>query len=330
MLPVMTKMEKITENGGNPHRETLHFIRTYDKNKYFKDENGDSMIDSSGVHSEHINFGNTINIDTIKNGTVIDNNDVDVLTLRNYTGSDTGMVNAKSAVSVISNISALKDLFWNNSNNWFCAKTSTNLITAAAIDNVEETQVYFLSFDVILATITNGKALLPQQVKLSSDKAVTYEVGVDALQAGSATVSGKTYQYRYGTLSCSVRGYDLIRVKGAKGSNAKISIIPISMANKGTSSDSTSWLQAMYSPTSDHMGFVGNIKLTTFVGATLNARALLNANTDYYFDLGTGILSSDEINCKNIRTAALPSAKSTDGLKAVFIDETTGQLYREM
>ncbi len=295
-----------------------------------KDENGDSMIDSSGVHSEHINFGNTINIDTIKNGTVIDNNDVDVLTLRNYTGSDTGMVNAKSAVSVISNISALKDLFWNNSNNWFCAKTSTNLITAAAIDNVEETQVYFLSFDVILATITNGKALLPQQVKLSSDKAVTYEVGVDALQAGSATVSGKTYQYRYGTLSCSVRGYDLIRVKGAKGSNAKISIIPISMANKGTSSDSTSWLQAMYSPTSDHMGFVGNIKLTTFVGATLNARALLNANTDYYFDLGTGILSSDEINCKNIRTAALPSAKSTDGLKAVFIDETTGQLYREM
>lgn len=33
--------KKIIENGGNPHRETLHFIRTYDKNKYFKDENGD-------------------------------------------------------------------------------------------------------------------------------------------------------------------------------------------------------------------------------------------------------------------------------------------------
>lgn len=295
-----------------------------------KDENGDIMIDSSGIHSEHLNFGKTIELKTIKNGTVIDENNVDILTLKNYTGSNTGMVNSKSAVSVISNISALKNLFWNNPNNWFCAKTSTNLITVAAIENVEETQVYILSFDVILATTTNGKALLPQLVRLSSDKTVNYEVGVDALQVGSATVSGKTYQYRYGTLSCSVRGYDLIRVKGAKSSNAKISILPIAMANKGTSSDSTSWLQATYSPTSDHMGFIGNIKLTTFVGATLNARALLNANTDYYFDLGTGILSSDEINCKNIRTAALPSAKSTDNLKAVFIDETTGQFYREM
>lgn len=32
--------EKIKTNGGNPHRETLHFIRTFDGNKYFKDEDG--------------------------------------------------------------------------------------------------------------------------------------------------------------------------------------------------------------------------------------------------------------------------------------------------
>lgn len=295
-----------------------------------KDENGDSMIDSSGVHSEHINFGNTINIDTIKNGTVIDNNDVDVLTLRNYTGSDTGMVNAKAAVSVMSAIPVLKALFWNNSKNWFCHKTATNSITIAKIDNVEETQVYMLTFDVILATTTNGKALLPQQVKLTTDKTVTYEIGVDTLTAGNATVSGKTYQYRYGSLSCSIRGYDLIKIKKANSQNAKLSIVSIAMANQGTSSDSLSWLQAMYSPTADHMGFVGNFKLTTFVGATLNARALLNSNTNYYFDLGTGILAADEISCKNLRSAALPSAQSTDDLKKVYIDPSTGQMYREL
>lgn len=295
-----------------------------------KDENGDSMIDSSGVHSEHINFGNTINIDTIKNGTVIDNNDVDVLTLRNYTGSDTGMVNAKAAVSVMSAIPVLKALFWNNSKNWFCHKTATNSITIAKIDNVEETQVYMLTFDVILATTTNGKALLPQQVKLTTDKTVTYEIGVDTLTTGNATVSGKTYQYRYGSLSCSIRGYDLIKIKKANSQNAKLSIVSIAMANQGTSSDSLSWLQAMYSPTADHMGFVGNFKLTTFVGATLNARALLNSNTNYYFDLGTGILAADEISCKNLRSAALPSAQSTDDLKKVYIDPSTGQLYREL
>lgn len=295
-----------------------------------KDENGDSMIDSSGVHSEHINFGNTINIDTIKNGTVIDNNDVDVLTLRNYTGSDTGMVNAKAAVSVMSAIPVLKALFWNNSKNWFCHKTATNSITIAKIDNVEETQVYMLTFDVILATTTNGKALLPQQVKLTTDKTVTYEIGVDTLTAGNATVSGKTYQYRYGSLSCSIRGYDLIKIKKANSQNAKLSIVSIAMANQGTSSDSLSWLQAMYSPTADHMGFVGNFKLTTFVGATLNARALLNSNTNYYFDLGTGILAADEISCKNLRSAALPSAQSTDDLKKVYIEPSTGQMYREL
>lgn len=295
-----------------------------------KDENGDSMIDSSGVHSEHINFGNTINIDTIKNGTVIDNNDVDVLTLRNYTGSDTEMVNAKAAVSVMSAIPVLKALFWNNSKNWFCHKTATNSITIAEIDNVEETQVYMLTFDVILATTTNGKALLPQQVKLTTDKTVTCEIGVDALTAGNATVSGKTYQYRYGSLSCSIRGYDLIKIKKANSQNAKLRIVSISMANQGTTSDSLSWLQAINSPTADHMGFIGNIKLTTFVGATLNARALLNANTDYYFDLGTGILAADEISCKNLRPEALPSAQSTDDLKKIYIDPTTGQLYREM
>lgn len=295
-----------------------------------KDENGDSMIDSSGVHSEHINFGNTINIDTIKNGTVIDNNDVDVQTLRNYTGSDTGMVNAKAAVSVMSAIPVLKALFWNNSKNWFCHKTATNSITIAKIDNVEETQVYMLTFDVILATTTNGKALLPQQVKLTTDKTVTYEIGVDTLTAGNATVSGKTYQYRYGSLSCSIRGYDLIKIKKANSQNAKLSIVSIAMANQGTSSDSLSWLQAMYSPTADHMGFVGNFKLTTFVGATLNARALLNSNTNYYFDLGTGILAADEISCKNLRSVALPSAQSTDDLKKVYIDPSTGQLYREL
>ena len=295
-----------------------------------KDENGDSMIDSSGVHSEHINFGNTINIDTIKNGTVIDNNDVDVLTLRNYTGSDTGMVNAKAAVSVMSAIPVLKALFWNNSKNWFCHKTATNSITIAEIDNVEETQVYMLTFDVILATTTNGKALLPQQVKLTTDKTVTCEIGVDALTAGNATVSGKTYQYRYGSLSCSIRGYDLIKIKKANSQNAKLRIVSISMANQGTTSDSLSWLQAINSPTADHMGFVGNFKLTTFVGATLNARALLNSNTNYYFDLGTGILAADEISCKNLRPEALPSAQSTDDLKKVYIDPSTGQLYREL
>lgn len=295
-----------------------------------KDENGDSMIDSSGVHSEHINFGNTINIDTIKNGTVIDNNDVDVLTLRNYTGSDTGMVNAKAAVSVMSAIPVLKALFWNNSKNWFCHKTATNSITIAEIDNVEETQVYMLTFDVILATTTNGKALLPQQVKLTTDKTVTCEIGVDALTAGNATVSGKTYQYRYGSLSCSIRGYDLIKIKKANSQNAKLRIVSISMANQGTTSDSLSWLQAINSPTADHMGFVGNFKLTTFVGATLNARALLNSNTNYYFDLGTGILAADEISCKNLRPEALPSAQSTDDLKKVYIDSSTGQLYREL
>ena len=295
-----------------------------------KDENGDSMIDSSGVHSEHINFGNTINIDTIKNGTVIDNNDVDVLTLRNYTGSDTGMVNAKAAVSVMSAIPVLKALFWNNSKNWFCHKTATNSITIAEIDNVEETQVYMLTFDVILATTTNGKALLPQQVKLTTDKTVTCEIGVDALTAGNATVSGKTYQYRYGSLSCSIRGYDLIKIKKANSQNAKLRIVSISMANQGTTSDSLSWLQAINSPTADHMGFVGNFKLTTFVGATLNARALLNSNTNYYFDLGTGIFAADEISCKNLRPEALPSAQSTDDLKKVYIDPSTGQLYREL
>lgn len=295
-----------------------------------KDENGDSMIDSSGVHSEHINFGNTINIDTIKNGTVIDNNDVDVLTLRNYTGSDTGMVNAKAAVSVMSAIPVLKALFWNNSKNWFCHKTATNSITIAEIDNVEETQVYMLTFDVILATTTNGKALLPQQVKLTTDKTVTCEIGVDALTAGNATVSGKTYQYRYGSLSCSIRGYDLIKIKKANSQNAKLRIVSIAMSNQGTTSDSLSWLQAINSPTADHMGFVGNFKLTTFVGATLNARALLNSNTNYYFDLGTGILAADEISCKNLRPEALPSAQSTDDLKKIYIDPTTGQLYREM
>lgn len=295
-----------------------------------KDENGDSMIDSSGVHSEHINFGNTINIDTIKNGTVIDNNDVDVLTLRNYTGSDTGIVNAKAAVSVMSAIPVLKALFWNNSKNWFCHKTATNSITIAEIDNVEETQVYMLTFDVILATTTNGKALLPQQVKLTTDKTVTCEIGVDALTAGNATVSGKTYQYRYGSLSCSIRGYDLIKIKKANSQNAKLRIVSIAMSNQGTTSDSLSWLQAINSPTADHMGFVGNFKLTTFVGATLNARALLNSNTNYYFDLGTGILAADEISCKNLSSAALPSAQSTDDLKKVYIDPSTGQLYREL
>lgn len=295
-----------------------------------KDEGGDVMIDSSGIHSEYLNFGKTIDIDTIKNGIVLDGNNVDILTLRNYTGTDTGMINAKAAVSVMLNIAPLKNLFWNNSNNWFCAKNSANRITIAEIENVEETQVYILSFDVILATTTNGKALLPQIVYLSTDKTVSYEIGVDALTAGSAKVSEKTYQYRYGTLSCSIRGYDLIKIRGGKNQNAKLTIASIAMATSGTSNDSASWLQALYSPTVDHMGFIGNIKLTTFVGATLNARALLNANTDYYFDLGTGILAADEINCKNLRPEALPSAQSTDDLKKIYIDPTTGQLYREM
>ncbi len=295
-----------------------------------KDESGGSMIDSSGIHSEYLNFGKTIDIDTIKNGIVLDGNNVDILTLRNYTGTDTGMINAKAAVSVMLNIAPLKNLFWNNSNNWFCAKNSANRITIAEIENVEETQVYILSFDVILATTTNGKALLPQIVYLSTDKTVSYEIGVDTLTAGSAKVSEKTYQYRYGTLSCSIRGYDLIKIRGGKSQNAKLTIASIAMATFGTSNDSVSWLQALYSPTVDHMGFVGNFKLTTFVGATLNARALLNANTDYYFDLGTGILAADEISCKNLRPEALPSAQSTDDLKKVYIDPSTGQLYREL
>ena len=295
-----------------------------------KDEGGDVMIDSSGIHSEYLNFGKTIDIDTIKNGIVLNGNNVDILTLRNYTGTDTGMINAKAAVSVMLNIAPLKNLFWNNSNNWFCAKNSANQITIAEIENVEETQVYILSFDVILATTTNGKALLPQIVYFSTDKTVSYEIGVNALTAGSAKVSEKTYQYRYGTLSCSIRGYDLIKIRGGKNQNAKLTIASIAMATFGTSNDSASWLQALYSPTVDHMGFIGNIKLTTFVGATLNARALLNANTDYYFDLGTGILAADEISCKNLRPEALPSAQSTDDLKKIYIDPTTGQLYREM
>lgn len=33
--------EKIRENGGDPNRETLHYIKTSDGGKYFKDENGD-------------------------------------------------------------------------------------------------------------------------------------------------------------------------------------------------------------------------------------------------------------------------------------------------
>lgn len=295
-----------------------------------KDEGGDVMIDSSGIHSEYLNFGKTIDIDTIKNGIVLNENNVDILTLRNYTGADTGMINAKAAVSVMLNIAPLKNLFWNNSNNWFCAKNSVNQITIAKIENVEETQVYILSFDVILATTTNGKALLPQIVYLSTDKTVSYEIGVDALTAGSAKVSEKTYQYRYGTLSCSIRGYDLIKIRGGKNQNAKLTIASIAMATSGTSNDSVSWLQALYSPTVDHMGFIGNIKLTTFVGATLNARALLNANTDYYFDLGTGILAADEISCKNLRPEALPTTQSTDDLKKIYINPSTGQLYREM
>lgn len=295
-----------------------------------KDESGGSMIDSSGIHSEYLNFGKTIDIDTIKNGIVLNENNVDILTLRNYTGADTGMINAKAAVSVMLNIAPLKNLFWNNSNNWFCAKNSVNQITIAKIENVEETQVYILSFDVILATTTNGKALLPQIVYLSTDKTVSYEIGVDTLTAGSAKVSEKTYQYRYGTLSCSIRGYDLIKIRGGKSQNAKLTISSIAMATFGTSNDSVSWLQALYSPTVDHMGFVGNFKLTTFVGATLNARALLNANTDYYFDLGTGILAADEISCKNLRPEALPTTQSTDDLKKIYVDPSTGQLYREM
>lgn len=33
--------DKIKENGGNPHRETLHFIKTADGDTYYRDENGD-------------------------------------------------------------------------------------------------------------------------------------------------------------------------------------------------------------------------------------------------------------------------------------------------
>ena len=295
-----------------------------------KDDEGEIMIDSTGIHSEYLNFGKTIDMETIKNGEVIDANDVDIWTLRNYTGSKTGMLNAKAAVSVMSNIPALKTLFWNNSNNWFCHNSSANTVTIANIDSVEETQTYILTFDVILATTTNGKALLPQQIILISDKGMQYDVGVDNLTSGSATVSDKTYQYRYGTLSCSIRGYDLIKIRGGKSDNAKLQIHLMSISNLGASNDSLYWLKAMYSPTTENMAFIGNIKLKTFVGATLNARALLNSNTDYFFDLGTGILSADEIGCKNLRAVSIPTSTATDTLKKVYIDETTGQLYREM
>ena len=296
-----------------------------------KDDEGEIMIDSTGIHSEYLNFGKTIDMETIKNGEVIDANDVDIWTLRNYTGSKTGMLNAKAAVSVMSNIPALKTLFWNNSNNWFCHNSSANTVTIANIDSVEETQTYILTFDYIGATTTNGKGLLPQQVVLISDKFIKYEVGVDNLTSGSATVNDKTYQYRCGSLSCSVRGYDLIKLRGGRSNNAVLRInlfspsVDLSLPNT-----STYWYYAMLSPTTDNMAFIGNIKLKTFVGATLNARALLNSNTDYFFDLGTGILSADEIGCKNLRAVSIPTSTATDTLKKVYIDETTGQLYREM
>lgn len=296
-----------------------------------KDNEGEIMIDSTGIHSEYLNFGKTIDMETIKNGKVIDTNDVDIWTLRNYTGSETGMVNAKAAVSIMSNIPALKTLFWNNSNNWFCHNSSTNSVTIANIDSVEETQTYILTFDYIGATTTNGKGLIPQVITLTSDKSMSYEVGTDNLISGSATVNGNTYQYRYGTLSCSVRGYDLIKLRGGRSNNAvlRVGLRPPS-AGWGVDHMSNYWYLALFSPTTDNMAFIGNIKLKTFVGATLNARALLNSNTDYFFDLGTGILSADEIGCKNLRAVSIPTSTATDTLKKLYIDETTGQLYRDI
>ena len=306
-----------------------------------KDESGDSMIDSSGIHSEYLNFGKMINLDTIKNGTYFSTipytttatKNIDIWTLRNYTGTDTGIKNAKEAVDVIINIPELKQLFWNNSNNWFCSygssSTDTNTVYIAKLDNIDETQTYLLTYDIILASVANGKGLIPQRVHLGTDKSISYEVGIDTLTSGNADVSGTTYQYRYGTLTCSVRGYDLIKKKGGQKANASFNIQILSLGNLGTGQDSISWLYAMHSPNASYMGFIGNIELKTFVGATLNARALLNSNTDYFFDLGTGVFSTDEIGCNNLRATALPSVLSaTDNLKPVYVDETTGQLYR--
>ena len=306
-----------------------------------KDESGDSMIDSSGIHSEYLNFGKMINLDTIKNGTYFSTipytttatKNIDIWTLRNYTGTDTGIRNAKEAVDVITNIPELKQLFWNNSNNWFCSygssSTDTNTVYIAKLDNIDETQTYLLTYDIILASVANGKGLIPQRVHLGTDKSISYEVGIDTLTSGNADVSGTTYQYRYGTLTCSVRGYDLIKKKGGQKANARFNIQILSLGNLGTGQDSISWLYAMHSPNASYMGFIGNIELKTFVGATLNARALLNSNTDYFFDLGTGVFSTDEIGCNNLRATALPSVLSaTDNLKPVYVDETTGQLYR--
>lgn len=306
-----------------------------------KDESGDVMIDSSGIHSEYLNFGKMIDLDTIKNGTYFSTipygtaatKDIDIWTLRNYTGTDTGIKNAKAAVDIITNIPKLKSLFWNNSNNWFCSYGSssadTNLVCVAKLDNIDVAQTYLLSYDIILASVANGKGLLPQKVFLATDKSARYEVGVDTLTAGKAVVSGKTYQYRYGTLSCSIKGYDLIKKYGGRSEKAVINIQICSLADLDTGKDSISWLYAMQSPTTSYMGFIGNIKLKTFVGATLNARALLNSNTDYFLDLGTGVLSADEIGCTNLRAAALPSVLSaTDNLRPVYVDEETGQLYR--
>lgn len=306
-----------------------------------KDESGDVMIDSSGIHTEYLNFGKMINLDTIKNGTYFSTvpygtaatKNIDIWTLRNYTGTDTGIKNAKAAVDVMSNIPELKPLFWNNSNNWFCSYGSNsadvNAVYAAKFDNIDETQTYFLTYDIILASVANGKGLLPQRVYLETDKSIYYEVGIDTLTSGSVTVSDTTYQYRYGTLTCSVRGYDLIKKKGGRGENAKLMIQIFSLGDVGTKQDSTSWWHAMRCPKATYMGFIGNIKLKTFVGATLNARALLNSNTDYFLDLGTGVLATDEISCNNLRVTAVPSVLSaTDNLKPVYVDESTGQLYR--
>ena len=306
-----------------------------------KDESGDVMIDSSGIHSEYLNFGKMIDLDTIKNGTYFSTipygtaatKDIDIWTLRNYTGTDTGIKNAKAAVDIITNIPKLKSLFWNNSNNWFCSYGSssadTNLVCVAKLDNIDVAQTYLLSYDIILASVANGKGLLPQKVFLATDKSARYEVGVDTLTAGKAVVSGKTYQYRYGTLSCSIKGYDLIKKYGGRSEKAVINIQICSLADLDTEKDSISWLYAMHCPNTSYMGFIGNIKLKTFVGATLNARALLNSNTDYFLDLGTGVLSADEIGCTNLRATALPSVLSaTDNLRPVYVDEETGQLYR--
>lgn len=306
-----------------------------------KDESGDVMIDSSGMHSEYLNFGKMIDLDTIKNGTYFSTipygtaatKDIDIWTLRNYTGTDTGIKNAKAAVDIITNIPKLKSLFWNNSNNWFCSYGSssadTNLVCVAKLDNIDVAQTYLLSYDIILASVANGKGLLPQKVFLATDKSARYEVGVDTLTAGKAVVSGKTYQYRYGTLSCSIKGYDLIKKYGGRSEKAVINIQICSLADLDTEKDSISWLYAMQSPTTSYMGFIGNIKLKTFVGATLNARALLNSNTDYFLDLGTGVLSADEVGCTNLRATALPSVLSaTDNLRPVYVDEETGQIYR--